>query len=458
MERFGVRVDESYWVGGDYGPYVQSERRDIYQAIAKNLVMRGAAYPCFLTEAEISEIRAQQEAMGILPGIYGEYSLWRDAPLENVREAIAAGKTWVLRFRCPNRRPDARIATRDEIRGKFEAGDNFLDVPLLKTDGMPTYHFAHVVDDHFMRTTHVVRAEEWLPSLPLHLQLFEACEWEPPKYAHTAQLMKTQDGNKRKLSKRHDPEANVEYFFERGYPVEAIKDYLFNVIDSGYEPWRVANPHANREEYVFEFAKMPRSGALFDLKKLDSVSHGIISELSNDELFDRMLEWAEYYDASLHGLMVRHRDLAKAAVSIQRLTDKDPKKFRTFSDTREYLCAFLPELFAERKMARAEMESPLDATLSRDILSDYLSALDTLPTDPEGWLASVRERSKKFGMAQTNAEWKEGGFAGRFSDYAMTLRLAIAASAASADLFETMRVLGADETRTRLTDRIAELS
>ncbi len=457
LSRFGIPVDESVSVGGKYGPYVQSERRELYHVFARDLLLRGLAYPCFMTEDEISEIRTQQEAMGAFPGIYGEYSVWRDATTEAVREAIDANKDWVLRFRCPNRRPDARVVVHDEIRGKMEMGDNFLDIPLLKRDGIPTYHFAHAVDDHLMRVTHVLRAEEWLPSLPLHLQLFEACGFEPPKYAHTAQLMKTDEGNKRKLSKSKDPEANVEYFFERGYPAEAVREYLFNIFDSGYEPWRAENPDATPESYVFELPKMPRSGALFDLKKLDSISHGFLSSLSNDELFERMLEWTKRYDPELAEMMTRYRDISFSAISIQRLTDKDPKKFRILSDVRDYLSVFLPALFEVRKNARPSLDTPLDPDLSRQILEDFLGALSTLPGTPDEWIVSVRERSKSFGMAQTNAEWKEGGHAGKFADYAMTLRLAIAGGTASPDLFETIRTLGLDETQKRIQDRINEL-
>ena len=277
----------------------------------------------------------------------------------------------------------------DEIRGKIEMQDNFLDVPLLKTNGIPTYHFAHVVDDYLMGTTHVIRGEDWLPSLPLHVQLFGAAGITPPKYAHVSLLLKMEDGNKRKLSKRKDPEADINYFFKEGYLPLSVKEYLLNIDDSSYEDWKKANPDKSIYDFKLEFSAMPKSGALFDLKKLESISHAYLSTLDNDTLFNAMLSWAETYDSEFFALMKKYESVTRRAVSIQRFTEKDPKKFRKLSDVREYLKPFIPELFVELVAERPNIELPLEKALCKEILSDSFTSPELL-ADPEVWLEAMR--------------------------------------------------------------------
>lgn len=460
LAKFGVKIDEGA-IGenrteiGAYGPYVQSERVRWYHIFAKHLVQKGLAYPCFLTEDESKEIRDSQSAIGKVPGIYGNYSPWRNESFENIQKKLEAGAPYVLRFHAPGI-IGARVTVQDEIRGKIEMDDNFLDIVVLKKNGVPTYHFAHVVDDYLMRTTHVIRAEEWLPSIALHYQLFHAFGFTPPKYAHTAQLMKIEDGNKRKLSKRKDPEANVTFFFEAGYPVNAIKNYLCGILDSGFEDWKHANPDTPYSEYQFDFSRMPKSGALFDLKKLDSVSNIYLSHLSNEALFAEMLEWAREFRPELYEQIIAQKDLAFRAVSIQRHTDRDPKKFTKLSDIEAYLNPFLTQLFEAQKAVRSAIEMPVAKELAIQVLENFLATYNPEMSATD-WLANMKETAASFKFARDNAEFKAGGCVAKFGDYAMMIRVAVAAATNSPDLYEMMQVLDADETRKRIAGFIAEL-
>ena len=313
IKRFGIEIDEGmigpdYSEVGSYGPYSQSKRGPIYQTYVKNLVAKGCAYPCFLSEAEMILVREEQTLTKQPIGIYGSYSPWRVATLEEVQSALAAGKKYVVRLRSHGN-SNKRVKLTDEIRGEIEMQDNFMDTVLLKQTGIPTYHLAHVVDDHLMRTTHVIRADEWVPSLPLHIQLTEILGFTPPKYIHISPLMKTEGGGKRKLSKRKDPEANVEFFFREGYPIEALIDYMFGIMDSRYEAWRLENPTADYKTYPLTIEKLPLSGALFDIVKLDSIANAFLTRISTKELQKRGLEWAREYDSELAKLMEKYPEI-----------------------------------------------------------------------------------------------------------------------------------------------------
>ncbi|MDR0423916.1 MAG: glutamate--tRNA ligase [Clostridiales Family XIII bacterium] len=295
LEYFGIKFDEGVTAGGEagiYGPYRQSERRSIYRCFVKQLVAEGKAYPCFLAEVEIAEIRAAQEARKLTPGIYGEWARYREAGLDEIKRRVEAGEAFVIRFKS---KADAAGSIRimDGIRGELVMPENSMDVVILKTGGLPTYHFAHVVDDHLMRTTHVIRGEEWLSSLPVHVALFEAMGWELPTYCHTAVLMKMEGETKRKLSKRKDPELSLDYYRNEGYHPLAVREYLLTIINSNFEEWRMENPSAPISDFVFTTEKMSRSGTLFDLDKLRDVSKEVLLKIPADELAGFMLDWAE---------------------------------------------------------------------------------------------------------------------------------------------------------------------
>ncbi len=459
LARFGVKIDEGA-IGenmsevGNYGPYTQSKRVRFYHIFAKHIVQKWLAYPCFLTESEVEEIRNSQSAIGKVPWVYGNYSPWRSESFENIKLRILSGDPYVLRFRAPWV-IGARVTVYDEIRWKIEMDDNFHDIVLLKNNGIPTYHFAHFVDDHLMGTTHVLRAEEWLPSLPLHYQLFRAFNIPVLKYAHTAQLMKIDNGNKRKLSKRKDSEADVTYFFENGYPVEAIKNYLCGILDSGFEAWKAEHMDIPYSEYIFDFSRMPKSWALFDLRKLDSVSNIYLTHLSNENLFDAILVWAQEFRPLLYQKILTHKELCFKAISIQRGTDRDPKKFSKLSDVESYLVPFLSEFFENQKSLRREIVLPVSKEQVWEIVSEYSNAFD-INMNGTDWLVWMKDLASKFKFARDGAEFKLWGYAGKFWDFAMIIRIAITGSTNSPDLYETMQVLGMTEVKKRLSDFIKE--
>ena len=301
LEAFGITFDEGVTKDGEngtYGPYTQSARVEIYQIMAKDLVRRGLAYPCFCTAEELAELRDRQEREGaLLRGYFGKYAKCRDLSDEEIEANLKAGKPYVLRLRSDGDEA-RRIVIEDMARGKLEMPENIIDEVLLKSDGVPTYHFAHVCDDHFMRTTHVIRGEEWLPSLPKHIALFRACGFRVPKYAHTPQIMKIDEetGGKRKISKRKDPEAAVSHFAAEGYPAQSVKEYLLTLLNSNFEDWRRANPTAELTAFPFNLKKLSVSGALFDMVKLRDVSKLCISRMTAEEVYERTLAWAKTYD------------------------------------------------------------------------------------------------------------------------------------------------------------------
>lgn len=413
LKKFGIQMDEG-GIGpahtdiGAYGPYSQSERGPIYQTYVKELVARGMAYPCFLSEAEMTATREEQTLAKQPLGIYGSYSPWRMATLEEVQKAISEGKKYVLRFRTHGN-PNKRVALYDEIRGDIEMQDNFMDTVLLKQTGIPTYHLAHVVDDHLMRTTHVMRGDEWLPSYPLHVQLTEALGFTLPKYVHISPLCKTEGGNKRKLSKRKDPEANVVFFFEQGYMIEALIDYMLGIMDSRYEAWRLENPTADYKTYPLTTEKLPLSGALFDIEKLNSIANAFMTRLSTEELQKQGLEWALQYDADLARLMERYPELTRQALDIERHTEKDPRRFTKFSDLRGQLQFFYEETFETLQQTAPVLPECITYEVRTAFVKDYLTSYD--PTmDRDAWFEQLKNLAHAHKFARTGDEWKTGEY------------------------------------------------
>ena len=345
---YGVNIDEGFVapgeIKGDYGPYQQSQRGVIYHAYVKSLVAQGLAYPCFCTPDELSAVRARQEAAKQRTGYYGPYAICRDLSPDEAMARMDEGQPYVVRLRSPGDE-SRRIKFDDMIKGTIEMPENDQDIVLLKTDGIPTYHFAHAVDDHLMRTTHVIRGDEWIASVPIHLQLFRVLGFKPPKYVHVSPIMKEDGSGKRKLSKRKDPEAAVHYYAEQGYPADSVMEYLLTIANSDFEEWRKRNQDAPRSAFPFNLKKMSASGALFDLNKLHDVSKNVIARMDADAVFARILAWAQEYAPDFYTRLDRDRAFARGIFAIDRGGNKPRKDLAKWSDAPEYAAYFFDETF-----------------------------------------------------------------------------------------------------------------
>ena len=457
---FGINFDEGATMEGDkgaYGDYTQSHRGPIYQCFAKKLVEEGKAYPCFLTEEEISEIREQQQAIKANPGIYGKWAKSRDLTYEEIEAKINAGEKFVVRLKSDGNLdlPEdqiRRIKVQDAIRGTLDMPENDQDTVILKQTGIPTYHFAHVVDDHLMRTTHVVRGAEWLPSLPIHVELFEKMGWEPPIYCHTAQLMKLdEEGNKRKLSKRLDPELSLDYYRKEGYHPAAVREYLLTILNSNFEEWRIANPDADIEEFEFTTEKMSNSGALFDLNKLNDVSKEVLLKISASDLYDFLRAWAEEFRADDEAvkIMLADRAYLEKILDIGRHAERNPRKDHIFADQMvKNLSYFFDETF------EIEDEMPQEVVNAGDvstIINKYLETYDH-SDDNETWFNKIRSITDELGYAVKPKDYKKHPeeYKGHVGHVSTVIRVALMGRQQSPDIWEIQQILGEERVRARL--------
>lgn len=457
LDFFGIEFDEGAGRDGDtgeYGPYTQSERKDVYQCMAKYLVENGMAYPCFLTEEEIGAIREKQEAEKKTPGIYRKYASCRDLSIEEVTANIDAGKPYVLRLKSDGDMDDPKeIHVKDGIRGTLTMPENCQDVVILKTTGIPTYHFAHVVDDHFMRTTHVVRGEEWLSSLPIHVELFQKLGWRWPVFCHTAQLMKLdENGNKRKLSKRKDPELRLGYYKEMGYHPAAVREYLLTILNSNYEEWRMAHPDAPVDDFAFTTKKMSNSGALFDLNKLNDVSKDVLVKINAEDLFKFMLGWAKEYKEEIVPELEGHEDYLLPILDLGRGGKKPRKDFVNAPQMFEFISYFFDDYFKIEDSLPEEV-SPDDA---KKILEAYLASYDQ--SDDQGaWFDKIREIAEQLGYAPRPKDFKKepDKFKGHVGHVSEVIRLAVVGRGQSPDIWEIQQILGEARVRTRVKNYAA---
>lgn len=450
---FGVQFDEGVCGFGQetgaYGPYTQSQRVGIYHIVAKELTRRGLAYPCFCTAEELTELRAEQEKAGTaIWGYFGKWARCRDLRLEQIEANLKAGKPYVLRFRSDGQ-ADRRIVFDDLIRGKIEMPENIIDEVLLKSDGVPTYHFAHVCDDHFMRTTHVIRGEEWISSVPKHIALFRACGFKPPKYAHTAQVMKLdeEDGAKRKLSKRKDPEAAVSYFVEKGFPKEALIEYLLTLLNSGFEDWRRANPKADALDYPFQLKKLGASGCLFDLVKLTDVSKNVISVMDADTVYSRLLAWAKTYDPDFAALLQQDPDFSRSILNIDRDCPKPRKDIAKWDEVKDYLSYFFPTLYVPCHV----LPERIDAQDAKKILAAY-AEIYSESDDKDTWFTKIKSLCEPFGYTPNVKDFKKdpSAYRGHVGDLSALLRLAVTGRSNTPDLCAIMQRLGREAVLSRL--------
>ena len=462
---FGIKFDEGVTEHGDvgsYGDYTQSHRGEIYRFYAKKLLAEGKAYPCFLTEEEISEIREKQEKEKIAPGIYAGWSKYRDwdrdPDIEKlVIDHISAGDPFVIRLKSdgtPNATGEdiKRNKVVDGIRGALDVPENFQDVVIIKTTGIPTYHFAHAVDDHLMRTTHVIRGEEWLPSLPIHVELFGKLGFELPVYCHTAQLMKIgEDGNKRKLSKRKDPELSLDYYRDQGYHPAAVREYLLTILNSNYEEWRMENPEADIDEFKFTTEKMSNSGALFDLDKLNDVSKEAMLHIPAPKIAEFLQEWSlefapEYgYIFDDMGLLVKILDLGR--------DEKKPRKDLIYArQIMEFISYFYDQSFKVIDEVPAEAEAD-----KVKILEEYLSSYNHADTQEE-WFNKIREIATNLGYAAKPKDYKKNpdDYKGHVGHVSTVIRLALVGRAQSPDVWAIQQIMGEDMVRARINRMIEE--
>lgn len=455
---FGLKFDEGATLNGDngaYGPYRQSERAEIYQTFVKWLVEQGKAYPCFCTEEELSAAHEAQEKNKENYGYYGKYAVWRDRSMEEIQQKLKDNVPYVVRFRSEGS-IENKIKHEDLVKGKMEVTENDQDVVILKSDGIPTYHFAHVVDDHLMGTTVVVRGEEWLATLPVHLQLFRAMGWKAPKYAHTAQLMKNDEetGGKRKLSKRKDPELALDFYYKEGYPVPAVMEYLMTLLNSNFEEWRRANKEAPLNDFPFSTKKMSGSGALFDIEKLRDVSKNVISVMSAQTVYDAVCAWSEQNDSEFHALFSRDKAFTQSYLEIGRGGKKPRKDIALWTDVKPYMDFMFDELFAPDYT----MPERVTAEDAKNIITAYKEQFAENDT-PEDFFEKMKNIADMYGYASDTKAYKENpeNYKGPVGDVSMVIRIAVAGRQNAPDLQSVMRILGKDKVMKRLEKCIAAL-
>ena len=451
---FGISFDEGAGLDGDtgaYANYTQSKRGEIYASFAKKLVREGKAYPCFLTEEEITAIRAKQEAEKQNPGIYGEFAADRNLSLEEIEANIKAGKPYVLRLKSdgnPDPEKARRIKVEDAIRGTLEMPENFQDVVILKTTGIPTYHFAHVVDDHLMRTTHVVRGAEWLPSLPIHVELFEKLGLKLPIYCHTAQLMKLdENGNKRKLSKREDPELSLDYYRNLGYHPAAVREYLLTILNSNFEEWRAEHQDADIDEFTFTTEKMSNSGALFDLNKLNDISKDVLLRIPAEEIIEFLKGWAEEFRPEIMYIF-DDEEYLKKIIDLGR-NDKKPRKDLVYAEQIvEFISYFFDDMFARED----EIPAEVSAEDAREILKKYMESYDHAD-DQSQWFDKIRNIAVELGYAAKPKDYKKNpeDYKGHVGHVSTVIRIALMGRAQSPDVWCIQQIMGEDMTRRRIT-------
>ena len=456
LKHYNIHFDEGATIDGDngaYGPYRQRQRAEIYHVYAKKLVMEGKAYPCFCTEEELTAMREKQEANKETTGYYGPYALWRDRSMEDIQAQLAAGNPWVLRFRSTGS-IENQFKFDDLVKGKLTITENNVDHVLLKSDGIPTYHFAHAVDDHLMRTTHVVRGDEWLSTLPFHIQLFQALGFKLPKYVHIGPLMKMDGASKRKLSKRKDPELALTYYKAEGFSALAMREYLMTVLNSNFEDWRRANPDADMDTFPFSPKKLNPAGSLFDYAKLIDVSKNVISRMTAEDVYRQLTEWALEFQPDFGEKLAEDPDYAKAILAIGRGGKKPRKDLATWKDAKDYMGFFYDDY----------LESPVfDQRFSRETIADVLTRfLDSYdPADDSAvWFNKVKAITEAIGFTTDMKAYKQNpdAFPGTVSDVSTFIRQAVTGKTNSPDLYTVMQLLGPDRTAERIRKALAILN
>ena len=455
LKHYGINFDEGATIDGDngiYGPYRQRQRAAIYHVYAKKLVSEGQAYPCFCTEEQLSAMREQQEANKETTGYYGKYAMWRDRTMEEIKAELDAGHPWVLRFRSTGS-IENQFKFDDLVKGKLTITENDVDHVLLKSDGIPTYHFAHAVDDHLMRTTHVVRGDEWLPTLPFHIQLFKALGFKLPKYVHIGPLMKMDGTSKRKLSKRKDPELALTYYKAEGFPVEAVYEYILTILNSNFEDWRRANPDAPADSFKFSPKKLNPAGSLFDYAKLTDVSKNVISRMDAAKVYELLTEWAKEFDADFGDKLAADPEFATKILAIGRGGKKPRKDLAVWKDAKPYMGFFYDEY-----LEKPVFDEKFDKATVAEALNRFLEKFD-INDDSSTWFAKVKEITENMGFTTDMKAYKADptAFKGTVADISAFIRQATTGKTNSPDLYTVMQILGYDRTVERIRSVLNEL-
>ena len=457
LGRFGIAIDEGFTgadeQSGNYGPYKQSQRAEIYQTYVKELIRQGLAYPCFCTAEELDEVRKIQEERKIRTGYHGEWAKHRNITFDEAKELIDSGKSYVIRLKSPGSEENT-VVFDDCIKGKIEMPENDEDFVILKSDGIPTYHFAHAVDDHLMRTTHVLRGDEWISSVPKHIQLFKLLGFKPPKYGHIAPIMKLDGGAKRKISKRKDPEAAVHFFAEEGYDSQSVIEYLMTVAASDFEDWRKANPDKSYKDFKFNLKKMSVSGALFDSDKLNNVAKTVVSGFDSACVYDKLTNWAKEFDPGFFTVLTENPEYTRAVLSIDRDVPKPRKDIAKWNEAKDYFSYFFDSLY-KKDFSIPENILPADARL---FLEKYKKIYDP-SDDRQLWFDKIKAIAPEIGFASETKEYKAepDKFKGHAGDLSTVLRIAVTGRRNTPDLCSIMRVLGKERCISRIDEALNSL-
>ena len=438
---------------GNYGPYTQSNRKEIYQAFMKHLVLNGLAYPCFCTKEEKEEMTKAQEQRKDRIGYYGRYAKCRKIPVKDAIAKIKNGEPYTLRLKSPGDF-NKKVIINDLIKGKISFPENDMDIVIMKQDGLPTYHFAHLVDDHLMHTTHVIRGDEWLSSLPTHVQLFQVFGFKPPKYAHISPILKEDNGVKRKLSKRKDPEAQMSYYREKGIPVRAVELYLMTLANTNFEQWLDCNKDSNLDNFKYDFKKTSKSGGLFDVDKLHNISKNYLSRVTAVEFYDMLLNYTKEYDKEFYELITKYKDLTVGLLNIEREQKKPRKDYASFSEVKELVWYMYDELF-DKHEKNYEFSNINDKNEILNIMNTYISKYYDENDDQETWFNKIKDLSEELGYAREVKEYKENpdNYKGHVGDISMVIRIALTTKSMTPNLYDIMKLLGKE----RIINRIKEL-
>ena len=458
LKNFQIEIDEGMLNDdeekGNYGPYTQSKRKEIYQTYVKYLIEQGKAYPCFCSPEEIEDIRLIQEKKKQRIGYYGRFAKCRKLTFDEIKTKVENGESYIIRLKSMGDF-EKKVKVNDLIKGELEFPENDIDVVIMKSDGLPTYHFAHLVDDHLMHTTHVIRGDEWLSSLPLHIQLFQTFGFKAPKYAHVPPIMKEENGSRRKLSKRKDPEAAVSYYHEKGIPVEAVKLYLMTLANSNFEQWYDCNKDKTLSDFAFDFKKMSSSGGLFDINKMINISRNYISRLTAKEVYDGTLTWAKIFDTEFAKILEENKEYATKVFNIEREQKKPRKDYGCYSEIKSQTWYMFDELF-NKADKNYEFQTINDKDEINKILATYISKYYSDSDTKDEWFNKMKDLAGEFGYAREVKEFKENPIAykGHIGDISLVLRIALTTKSMTPDLYDVMKLLGKDKISARYLEII----